>query len=43
VDNVWDFSKLNTKEWDDPADGKLEVSKLIKIVSSTAPDYCFVI
>ena len=41
VDNVWDFSKLKHEERDDPADLKLEVSKLINNVSSTAPDYLF--
>ena len=41
VDNVWDFSKLRHEERDDPADLKLEVSKLINNVSSTAPDYLF--
>ena len=39
VDNVWDFSKLKHEERDDPADLKLEVSKLINNVSSTAPDF----
>jgi hypothetical protein len=39
VDNVWDFSKLNHEEQDDPADLKLEVSKLINNVSSTVPDF----
>jgi hypothetical protein len=37
VDNVWDFSKH--EERDDPANLKLEVSKLINNVSSTAPDF----
>jgi hypothetical protein len=41
VDNVRDFSKLKHKEKDDPADLKLEVSKLINNVSSTAPYYHF--
>jgi hypothetical protein len=35
VDNVWDFSKLKHKEQDDPADLKLEVSKLINNVIQT--------
>jgi hypothetical protein len=39
VDNVWDLSKLKHEERDDPADLKLEVSKLINNVSSTAPDF----
>ncbi len=39
VDNVWDFSKLKHEERDNPADLKLEVSKLINNVSSTAPDF----
>jgi hypothetical protein len=39
VDNVWDFSKLKHEERDDPADLKLEVSKLINNVSSTAPGF----
>jgi hypothetical protein len=39
VDNVWDFSKLKHEECDDPAHLKLEVSKLINNVSSTAPDF----
>jgi hypothetical protein len=39
VDNVWDFSKLKHEERNDPADLKLEVSKLINNVSSTAPDF----
>jgi hypothetical protein len=39
VDNVWDFSNLKHEERDDPADLKLEVSKLISNVSSTAPDF----
>ena len=39
VDNVWDFLKLKHEEQDDPADLKLEVSKLINNVSSTAPDF----
>ncbi len=39
VDNVWDFSKLKHEERDDPADLKLEVSKLINNVSSTAPEF----
>jgi hypothetical protein len=34
-----DFSKLKHKEWDDPADLKLKVSKLINNISSTAPDF----
>jgi hypothetical protein len=38
VDNVWDFSKLKHEERDDPADLKLEVSKLINNINSTAPD-----
>jgi hypothetical protein len=41
VDNVWDFSKLKHEDRDDPADLKLEVSKLINNVSSTAPDFIF--
>jgi hypothetical protein len=43
VDNVWDFSKLRHEDHDDPADQKLEVSNLINNVSSTAPDYQFLI
>jgi hypothetical protein len=39
VDNVWNFSKLNHEERDDPAGLKLKVSKLINNISSTAPDY----
>ena len=39
VDNVWDFSKLKHKERDNPANLKLEFSKLINNVSSTAPDF----
>jgi hypothetical protein len=39
VDNLWDFSKLKHEERDDPANLKLEVSKLINKVSSTAPDF----
>ena len=34
-------SKLKHDERDDPADLKLEVSKLINNVSSTAPDFIF--
>jgi hypothetical protein len=30
VDNIWDFSKLKHEERDNPANLKLEVSKLIK-------------
>ena len=41
VDNVWDFSKLKHEDKDDPADLKLEVSKLINNVASTAPDYLY--
>jgi hypothetical protein len=33
------FLKLKHEERDDPADLKLEVSKLINNVSSTAPDF----
>jgi hypothetical protein len=39
VDNIWDFSKLKHEERDDPANLKLEVSKLTNNVSSTAPDF----
>jgi hypothetical protein len=41
VDNAWDLSKSKHEERDDPADLKLEVSKLTNNVSSTAPDYLF--
>jgi hypothetical protein len=41
VDNVWDFLKLKHKERDNPANLKLEVSKLINNVSSSAPDFIF--
>jgi hypothetical protein len=41
VDNIWDFSKPKHEEKDDPADLKLEVSKLINDVSSTGPYFCF--
>jgi hypothetical protein len=41
VDDIWDFSKLKHEERDDPADLKLEVSKLINNVSMTAPDFRF--
>jgi hypothetical protein len=41
VDDVWDFSKLKHEEREDPADLKLEVSKLINNVSSTTPDFIF--
>jgi hypothetical protein len=41
VGNVWDLSKLKHEEQDDPADLKLEVSKLINNMSSTAPHYQF--
>jgi hypothetical protein len=41
VDRIWDFSKLKHEERDDPADLKLEVSKLINNVISTAPDFQF--
>ncbi len=39
LDNEMDFSKLKHKECDDPANLKLEVSKLINNVSFTALDY----
>jgi hypothetical protein len=39
VNNIWDFSKLKHKEPGDPANLKLEVSKLINNVCSTAPIY----
>jgi hypothetical protein len=41
VDNIWYFLKRRYKEGDYPAYLKLEVSKLINNVSSTAPEYCF--
>jgi hypothetical protein len=41
VENIWDFSNLKPEEKDDPANLKLEVSKLINDVSSTAPDFHF--
>ncbi len=41
VDKVCDFSKIKQKECDDSANLKLEVSKLINNVISTAPKYQF--
>jgi hypothetical protein len=41
VDNVWDFSKLQHEESDDPANLKLEVSMLINNISSTERDFHF--
>jgi hypothetical protein len=38
---VWDFSKHKHEECDDPTDLKLQVSKLINIVSSKAPHFHF--
>ena len=38
VDNVSDFSKLKHEEQDDPANLKLDVSKLVNNISSTAPE-----
>jgi hypothetical protein len=39
VDSVWDFLKLKHDEQDDPANLKVEISKLINNVISTAPEY----
>jgi hypothetical protein len=41
VYNLWDFSKLEQKEPDDKVVLKMEVSKLIKNVSSSAHEYLF--
>ncbi len=43
VHKVCNFAKLKHEEWDDLADLKLKVSKLINNVSSRAPDYWLVI
>jgi hypothetical protein len=39
VDNIRNFSKLRHEESDDAIDLKLEVSKLIKNVTTTTPHY----
>jgi hypothetical protein len=41
IDNIWNFSKLKHEERDDPANLKLEVSKLTNKVSYTTPYFCF--
>jgi hypothetical protein len=41
MDNVWDCTKLNHDKKDDPTNQKMEVLKLINIITSTALEYVF--